>query len=222
MIGKVLKQLVSDLNDYFAGIYPSHGDPHAKLTQITEDELGENGAKIVANLIHLEEDKVYKNHLIPETGRANTDPIHPLGGLSKMRVNVYVLFAFNPGTTPEHYADALTRLTHLLRYFNEASSRQITVNLPDPKIFNLVIDYHNISLEDSNNMWSNMGGKQKPYALYQIKMLEIDPIPIDPAAREVVLEETIISNPDKNGAGETLYNPDGSPKNDKNTIQQLQ
>ncbi len=89
---------------------------------------------------------------------------------------------------------------------------------------NLEINYHNISLEDSNNMWSNLGGEQKPYAMYQIKMMEIEADPIDEVDKDKALIEANISSPDYNNKGETIFIESvnsqdyGKPQNDTKEI----
>jgi len=225
VIGKALNQIVNQLNDYldtkYVGSNPT--DYRAEIQNIQEDPTGSNPGIKVA-LINIEEDKVYKNHLNPlDRLPKSTDDIHPLGGIPTMRVNLYVLFAFNPKASQSAaYLNSLSLVTHVLSYFAATPYQKISIpptGIPD-KQFNLEINYHNISLEDSNNMWSNLGGKQKPYAMFQIKMLEIEgdthvPIPMD----KVLLKPPIISNPEYDATtGKTLYNSDGSPQNDTNKI----
>lgn len=194
MIAKALKQIVDGLNTYLNGVYPTNLD-QAKITN-AKKSITDNG--ITVTLVNIEEDKVYKNHFNPLPARLPNDPspINPLGGIPVMRINLYVLFAFD-AQTPENYPDSLTRLTHVLSYFQSKPYQEIvipvTLSNPVEKRFILEINYHNISLEDSNNMWSNLGGEQKPYAMYQFKMLEIEPaVSPDPVA---VLQIPQIFNP---------------------------
>lgn len=211
MIAKALKQIVDGLNAYLNGVYPTNLD-QAKITN-AKKSTSDNG--ITVTLVNIEEDKVYKNHLnpIPERLINDPSPIHPLGGIPIMRINLYVLFAFD-AQTPENYPDSLTRLTHVLSYFQSRPYQEIIIPIsasnPIEKRFNLEIDFHNVSLEDSNNMWSNLGGEQKPYAMYQFKILEIEPA-IAPVPVAVLLN-TQISNPSIDLSGNPL---------DSNTIQHL-
>ncbi len=176
MINKTITHIINNLNDYLGGILdpglPSYKDYYAVLGHITKNSFNSGNQKIIVNLINIEEDKVYKNHITPVATTGNTT--FPLGGVSRMRINLYLIFAFNPGEDNTSYANALTLLTHVLRYFQANQSQDITITGPSPVTFNLEMCYHNISLEDSNNMWSNLGGEQKPYAMYKLQLLEID------------------------------------------------
>lgn len=193
MIAKALIQIVEGLNSYLNGVYPSSLN-QAKISNAKKSQA-DNGISVT--LINIEEDKVYKNHLNPLNGSWVNNPAtsHPLGGLPVMRINLYVLFAFD-AQTPENYPDSLTRLTHVLSYFQSKPFQEIIIPIsatnPVEKRFNLAIDYHNISLEDSNNMWSNLGGEQKPYAMYQFKLLEIEPA-ITPAAVSVIQQPQLVN-----------------------------
>jgi len=194
MIAKALKQITDGLNGYLNSIYPATLN-QAKITTVKNTSTS-GDPEITVTLINIEEDKVYKNHLNPLSNRTSnsTDPIHPLGGIPTMRVNLYVLFAFN-SKSEDNYPDALTRLTHVLRYFQSTPYQNISIpTATDPIEFTLEINYHNISLEDSNNMWSNLGGTQKPYAMYQIKMLEIEALPPSELV-PVVAVGPVLTNP---------------------------
>ena len=221
MIAKALKQIVTGLNDHLNGIYP--GTPNQVSLKSANNSVG-NASSIDVTLINVEEDKVYKNHLssIPNPPIDQTADKNPMGGILAMRINLYVLFAFHSADESVAYENTLTRLTHVLQYFQGKQYQEIiipaTVSNPIEKRFNLEINYHNISLEDSNNMWSNLGGEQKPYAMYQMKMLELQPAFIPDSV--AVIQDPRISNPDLNAKGETIF--DGiHPQKDKGTIKPI-
>ncbi|MEL7145857.1 MAG: Pvc16 family protein, partial [Bacteroidota bacterium] len=89
---------------------------------------------------------------------------------------LYVLFAFNPGDSNLLYEKALLLLSVVLRYFHSNPSQEVQItNGGQQETYKLTVSYHNISLEDSNNMWSNLGGTQKPYAMYKMQLVEIVP-----------------------------------------------
>lgn len=222
MIDKVLKQIVEGLNNYLGPIYDpgltSYEGLYAEVRHLKKDSFSNTGSKKIAvNLINIEEEKVYKNQPNPFHRANPTDPTLPLGGVPAMRIKMYLLFAFHPGETAEHYAEALSLLTHVLRYFQGTPYQEIVIPGNPPSTFNLEINYHNISLEDSNNMWSNLGGEQKPYAMYQVQLLEIEPG--IPATLTAVIQEPRISNPQYNSNGEIIYNTQGDPLNDDHSIQ---
>ncbi len=124
MIAKALIQIVEGLNSYLNGVYPSSLN-QAKISNAKKSQA-DNGISVT--LINIEEDKVYKNHLNPLNGSLANNPAtsHPLGGLPVMRINLYVLFAFD-AQTPENYPDSLTRLTHVLSYFQSKPFQEIII-----------------------------------------------------------------------------------------------
>lgn len=228
MISKTIKQIVNQLNTYLNDI-PGLGNnlvtmEHLKSGSQTDDAH----AKIAVNLINIEEDKVYKNHLTPHINIQGATTTHPNGGTYAMRINMYLLFAFNPGASSGQYENALTRLTHVLRYFQGTQHQRISIPVLNsaPIEFDLAICYHNISLEDSNNMWSNLGGEQKPYAMYQAKLLEIKPDESLMTSLVPNIQEAKLSSPQKDSNGNTIFNldppnGDGSPIGDTNQIKHI-
>ena len=208
MIAKTLKQIIDELNVYLDLVYsndPSKERHHAAIKNVDNKFDPENPSGIAVSLINVEEDKIYKNHLNPLRDPLNpnrlrpvdsSEPIEELGGVSTMRITIYLLFAFNSlAKSQQGYLDSLSRLTNVLRYFQGRSFQEITIaQLPplDDKVFTLEMNYHNVNLEDSNNMWSNFGGEQRPYAMYQVKLLEIEPdIP--------VILKAVITHPNVDG-----------------------
>ena len=172
MISKVIKQIVHDLNNYVNSIY-NEGKPvedYVVLKHIGKTIASLPNEKVFVNLINIEEDQVYKNQMASNIVSTSTVK----SGAYSMRVNLYVLFVFKPGESNEEYSESLQLLTDVLRYFQ--SKRNMEVHFPPNDAYTMDVNYHNISLEDSNNLWSNMGGEQKPYAIFQFRLLEIEPI----------------------------------------------
>lgn len=229
MISKTIKQIVDQLNNYLNTV-PNLGTDIAVMGHLNSDSFSsDSDSKIVVNLINIEEDKVYKNHITPLPPNSGNTGVHPQGGFYSMRINLYLLFAFNPGASSGQYEYAITCLTHVLRYFQGTQLQKISIpiiNTTDTLDFDLEMCYHNISLEDSNNMWSNLGGEQKPYAMYQAKLLEIKPDENLLASLVPNIQETKLSSPQKDSDGNTIFNldppdGDGSPIGDTNEIKHI-
>ncbi|WP_062056381.1 Pvc16 family protein [Aquimarina longa] len=233
MIAKALKKIIEDLNIYLDSKYPNATDTNhqAEIVNIQKsNDPQANNPGIKVALINIEEDKVYKNHLtpFPSTSVFNTpNTVHPMGGIPTMRINFYVLFAFNPKEGQSGYLNSISLATHVLRYFTSTPYQEVNISpTSQPNICTLEINYHNISLEDSNNMWSNLGGEQKPYAMYQIKMMEIesDPDLKIPLTSKIQIPPKI-SSPDLHPDGSTIFNTDtnsqdyGKVVHDTNQIQ---
>jgi len=205
MIRKALKQLIVPLNAYLNQEYNTVGDSYVSLNHLSKDTFTASGGneKIHANLINIEEDKVFRNQFnaLPNRAANSTDPMHPLGGIPTMRLNLYVLFVFNPGKSEQDYEDALSLLTKVMTYFQSNLNQALNIpgHLPSPD-FVVEINYHNISMEDAYNMWSNLGGEQKPCAMYQIRMLQLQ-ANTDAVLPVAVLQTPQLSNPQTDTAG---------------------
>lgn len=224
MIGKVLKVITNELNLFLGGIHDpglsSYEDKYAVIQHLKKDSFsGSDPKKIAVNLINIEEDTVYKNHITPFDRPNNSSPTHPEGGTRSMRLTLYLLFAFHPGETSANYMDALTLLSDVLKFFQTHSYLELTIPGSPSEVVGLEINYHNISLEDSNNMWSNLGGEQKPYAMYQLKLLEIKPN--GPGVLVPVLETPLLSNPQLDVNGKTEFDvTTGATIDDQRNIKQ--
>lgn len=201
MIGNTLKALVSGLNNYLGDIYTPNVE-YAFLKQASDNMFSNANEKIVVSLVNMEEDTVFKNQTNAFQSQ-NANLTHPLGGKPTIRFNLYLLVVCDPGADHLSYSDALTMLSHIVRYFKSNPSQELTVvDGAGTKTMYLDIDFHNISLEDSNNMWSNFGGKQLPFAMYCLKLMEIESD--DPNTANL---STKITNPrvlDPNSGGEKI------------------
>lgn len=197
MIGNTLKELVKNLNVYLGDIYTPNVE-YAWLKQAQEDMFSNANEKIVVSLINMEEDTVYKNQPTAfDSGNANL--LHPYGGKPTIRLNLYVLFVCNPGDDEMAYVDAMTMLSHIVRYFKTYPAQELSIiDMGTPKTVNLEIEFFNISLEDSNNMWSNLGGQQMPYGMYCLKLLEIESDDPDNSALATAISDPRIMDPDTN------------------------
>lgn len=199
MISIAIKQIVLGLNNYVNSIH-NNGNPlkdYVVLKHIGKSPIViASDEKIFVNLINIEEDTVYKNQMAANTFNGSTVTT----GAYSMRVNLYVLFVLDPGTTNEQYSDSLELLTNVLRYFQ--GKRNMELHFPPDLHYTMDVNYHNISLEDSNNLWSNMGGEQRPYAIFQFRLLEIEPAPDTLPEYAVITRPELAINPipDNNSA----------------------
>lgn len=173
MIKESIQQIIGRLNIYLN----THYQDVSFVEYVVLSHLSEGNESIHVNLINVEEDTVFKNQVKPVSRPPQSPTANALGGIPVMRLNLYILFAFNPGDSNQLYEKALSLLTVVLRYFHTHQQQEISITI-DGQPFNCSakINYHNISLEESHNMWSNLGGTQKPYAMYKLQLLEIMPV----------------------------------------------
>lgn len=179
MIYQALQLLVKELNVYLNNL-SGQEDNLATLGNIAQLESnlpGNNDGnallnKIVFTLINLEEEKTLKNlpnHFINSTGETEYKkaPIH---------LNVYLLVS----ATNNSYDNALIYLSRVITFFhqkyvftakNSPQNNQPGLEMED---FKLIMDLYSPSFEESNFLWSTLGGKQLPYVIYKMRLLQID------------------------------------------------
>ncbi|MBA4057146.1 MAG: DUF4255 domain-containing protein, partial [Marivirga sp.] len=98
------------------------------------------------------------------------------------------------------YLDALERLSLVIRFFQgrntftvATSSGPIDITTLDEEILNLRItaELYTLTFEQVNHLWGTLGGKQMPFVMYKLRLVEIK----DPKiVREVPLIEEIETN----------------------------
>jgi hypothetical protein len=115
-------------------------------------------------LINIEEERIFRGQ-IPETTYVNGKHIvvEP-----PLRLDLHVLFASNL----RQYEQGLKFLSYVLMYF-QAHSTFTQTEYPDldPRIDRLSVELLNVSYEQLNSIWTFVGAKQLPSAVYKVRML---------------------------------------------------
>lgn len=158
--------------------------PHADLGNIAEVTSGQtaNGQsreKVLLSVVNIQEERTLKN--VPTYVRDE----------STMRVRyenppTFLNLAVLVAATHASYGDALRALSRALLFFqfrNVFTNENVTpesltdgapVNNLDRLVeFNLIFNLWSPTLEEVNDMWGMLGGKQFPFALYSMRMLEL-------------------------------------------------
>ena len=99
-----------------------------------------------------------------------------------MRPNLMLLITCSHA----NYDNALLYLSRAIRFFQHKNAfTQDTVSLAtlnaakplnpldELETFKLLFDLYSPSLEEVNHMWGTLGGKQYPFVLYTMRMLEL-------------------------------------------------
>ena len=132
--------------------------------------------KIVISLVRVDEENTLKNkpHYKQSADNSSTVYSNP-----PVFVNLYLLFSFNS----LNYENALTYLSRTVRFFQ---SKKIfthkntkplngTLNeLDKVDSFKALIDLYSPGIEESNQLWSMLGGKQLPFVMYKMRVLELE------------------------------------------------
>jgi hypothetical protein len=176
----MIKQALSLIRDQLNQHLPT-GDagPVAVLGDIAQNdqENGDGGSlvnRVVITLVNVEQETTLKN--IPSYQKT-------LNGIryqnAPVYLNLYVLISAN---YPNNYEDALARLSHVIEFFqfrnvinlkNSPESQVASATNPDELDLELILDLYTISFEQLNHLWGALGGKQKPFVLYKVRLIMV-------------------------------------------------
>jgi hypothetical protein len=175
MIYQAVNFLVQQLNDYLASADSAAKLP-ADFTQLRNvahlsDEEVRNLNNILVTLVNVSEDNVMKN--IAENLRGSID-----NKTAPKYLNLYVLFS---SCNYLSYPDSLKMLSRMVAFFenNPVFTKPADTDREDGMPgFRLNVDSYAPGFDESNNMWTTMGGKQFPHMLYRVRLIEI-PKPVN-------------------------------------------
>ncbi len=172
MLFKSLEFLKEQLNRYldtFPADDPNVARPIAKLENIAG--LDEAALKEVDNilltLVNISEEATMKNSPHFEKAFPTTIYRNP-----PVYLNLFVLFS----ACLKKYDHALLLLSRVVRFFqgkNTFNNKNSTTQVKDFTDFTITMDLYSPSFEQSNYLWSTLGGKQHPFVLYKLRLVEI-------------------------------------------------
>lgn len=175
MILKAFQLIIRQLNE---SIKPPGGPSDVLMGNISMiDNPGQNNLEnnVIASLVNIEEESTLKNS---NTGfKLNnriqyTDP--------PVFLNLYVLFsAFYPSS----YEKALRRLSDVIKYFQSKSSftlrnasvidDELDISHQEEQSLSLHLELYTMTFEQINHLWGSLGGKQMPFVMYKIRLVEL-------------------------------------------------
>ena len=196
MLSHALTIVLNELTDHFAVYNGAENSENADAeensgepgTQVVLGNLSEGVGSapsvprnaLVLSVVNIKEEKTLKN--LPNSVRNETT-------LTTVYENPPVFLNFLILITATHgaYTDALTILSRAIRFFQHTNVfTQDTVktsSLKPPDIylnpldeldsFKLIFDLYSPSLEEVNHLWGTLGGKQYPFVLYVMRMLDL-------------------------------------------------
>jgi len=171
MIFETLSFLAAEINKYLDLKMGSMAEPRLKLGNVSR-ALDETLAASVSlkgmailSLVNVEEDRVAKQHENEFKNGLKTVYKNP-----PLLLNLYILFAINR----DEYADCLKWLGHIVQFF-QYQSRFTPLTHPglDSRIQKLMVELYTMNFEQVNHLWSTLGGKYLPSALYKVRQLTI-------------------------------------------------
>lgn len=134
--------------------------------------------QLIMSMVNLKEESTLKN--LPNYVR-NDVTLRATYENPPVFINLLVLFT----ATHTNYTSALTDLSRTIRFFQ--SKRVFTQDDVNPnsllageldeqdllETFKLIFDIYSPSLEEVNHLWGTLGGKQYPFVLYVLRLLDL-------------------------------------------------
>ena len=183
MILHALKIVQMELQGHIVATYaPAGGEGNVLLRNLSE--FSPSGGvverdKLLLTAINLKEDKTLKNGptYVRNEPKLTVNYENP-----PVFLNLMLLITCSHA----NYDNALLYLSRAIRFFQHKNAfTQDTVSLAtlnaakplnpldELETFKLLFDLYSPSLEEVNHMWGTLGGKQYPFVLYTMRMLEL-------------------------------------------------
>jgi hypothetical protein len=173
VINESLQFLAEELNKYLNVKLPGADVNQPRLVVGNISLASESTApdpdvknRAVLSLINIEEDRILKqqeNYIKTSTKTVYKSP--------PICLNLFILFSVNR----KKYDECLSFLSYIMQFFQyENVFTPITHPGLNSKIKKLIVDLHNLSFEQSNHLWSILGGKYLPSVMYKVRQLTID------------------------------------------------
>jgi len=185
MISHALTIVVNELNKHLFDGYGSV-TPEVDLGNLAEGFISGSGSsglardKLYLSLVNTKEEKTLKN---VQNYVRNDITLKASYENPPVFLNLLVLLT----STYTNYTIALTKLSRAIRFFqcknvftqdNVAPASITSFSVPiDPldqlQSFKLIFDLYSPTMEEINHLWGTLGGKQYPFVLYMLRMLDL-------------------------------------------------
>lgn len=169
MIQEILQFLTKEMNQFFRLKYGLREDLAVLCNLMNQDEsiLKDQLNKILVTLIHLEEDRVHRDH----GSYVKTDDQFSRSKPA-VKLNMQVLYAAN--FAPGNYAEGLNYMTGVVGFY-QAHNVFLAQQYPDLKTRQekLGVELVNLTLHEQNNLWATLGARYMPSILYRMKTVYV-------------------------------------------------
>jgi hypothetical protein len=184
MLSHALTIVMNELETHLTETYGAPAVvPQVVLGNIAEGVAGAAGGTVpreilAVSIVNIREEKTLKN--VPAYQRNDAT-------LRVVYQNPPVFLNFHVLTVATHtgYSNALLVLSRAIKFFqftnvfdqNSVSPGSLTKNAPNNPLdrlqaFRLIFDIYSPTLEEVNHLWGTLGGKQYPFVLYTLRLLE--------------------------------------------------
>ena len=186
MISHGLTIVINELKKHLEDVYsvPSSSDV-VQLGNLAEGitSTGGNGGiargKLIFSVVNIKEEKTLKN--LPNLVR-NDITLRATYENPPVFLNFQILIT----ATDANYNNALLMLSRTIRFFqsknvftqDDVSPTSISSNAPPNLLdrlesFKLIFELYSPSMEEVNHLWGTLGGKQYPFVIYMMRMLDL-------------------------------------------------
>lgn len=189
MILHALTIVMNELEKHLADNYGSDSSPGhpqvglGNMSDVCASVSGTSGLPrnmLYLSLVNIREEKTLKN--LPNQVR--NDTTHRV---SYENPPVFLNFMIMVTATHSDYGNALSALSRAIRFFQsgnvftqdsvapESLTKSSTPINPLDQLasFKLIFDIYSPTLEEVNHLWGTLGGKQYPFVLYVLRMLDL-------------------------------------------------
>lgn len=182
MISHALTIVVNELNSHLRDAYSMESDS-ARLGNPSDgfdtSASGMSRDSVIFSVINVREEKTLKN----QPGfRRDEASLKALYENPPLFLNFQILII----APHADYTNGLLMLSRVLRFFqyqnvftqDNVNPVSITGKAPNNYLdclesFKLIFDLHSPSMEEINHLWGTLGGKQYPFAIYWMRMLDL-------------------------------------------------
>ena len=187
MISHALTIIANELEKHLSDAYgaPTSG-PQVHLGNIAEgvgNGTGNPGTMprdvLGLSMVNIREEKTLKN--VPTRVR-NDATLRVVYQNPPVFLNFHILIV----ATHANYANALLVLSRTIKFFqftnvfnqNSVAPGSLTINAPSNPLdqletFKMILEIYSPTMEEVNHLWGTLGGKQYPFALYTLRLLEM-------------------------------------------------
>ena len=186
MISHALAIVINELEKHLTDTYGSGAvSPQVRLGNLAEG-IGSNASSngvprdiLDLSMVNIREEKALKN---VSSQVRNDVTLKVIYENPPVFLNCQILVV----ATHSNYSNALLMLSRAIRFFqfknvftqDSVAPASVTTNAPSNQLdqletFKLIFDLYSPTMEEVNHLWGTLGGKQYPFVLYSLRLLEL-------------------------------------------------
>lgn len=128
-----------------------------------------NDGKIVFFLLNLEEESAIKNNI----SRSSTHSAESFTQ-RKPRIHLNLKLLFCANFTGKNYVEGLRYLTSLIQFFQQNNRIETRFSGKEANSNRILFELSKLNYNDMSHVWSTIGSKLMPSALYTVRFISID------------------------------------------------